>query len=490
VNDVDNLVVRFDNRDGFKMVDYEVVGLPVWRLGLILQNLEETSIAATEEFALRLIKEGFNSVDDIGALLGLDREVVKSVAGDLVGMDAVVVQDGKLTLTKMGEDLRRTALLTKPSENVVQIHYDAILKRPEVFRPYQLFTPRELKEEGSMQINPRPNRRPEPGELGREDVEAYINEAVKGARSTRVIRIKDVTSRRVLYQKAIMLVFKANYGDDVQVGFVIDRRLSEEHEIEFAKSDGLRRMGIGEAVRERGLRPEESLLGKADARRLDQEARMSAKDASDLKIELSEIKEKIQEKEEQNTEEGADVGNDAAAKVIRGLMSEKNSLEKRLNEIRVHQVSVYEHPDYLRNAFETAENRILVISPWITRAVVDKRFIDLIRGRLKSGVDIFIGYGLDEREDESPIATSAEMDLIEESKQNKGLCMRRLGDTHAKVLIKDDEYMITTSFNWLSFRGNPNRRFREEWGTFIGIREMIDKQFEWFKKRILGRGEE
>ena len=49
----------------------------------------------------------------------------------------------------------------------------------------------------------------------------------------------------------------------------------------------------------------------------------------------------------------------------------------------------------------------------------------------------------------------------------------RLGDTHAKVLIKDTDWFVTTSFNWLSFKGDPRRTFREEWGTQVGIRSIV-----------------
>ena len=49
----------------------------------------------------------------------------------------------------------------------------------------------------------------------------------------------------------------------------------------------------------------------------------------------------------------------------------------------------------------------------------------------------------------------------------------RLGDTHAKILIKDDDWLVITSFNWLSFRGDPKRTFREEWGTRVAIPDQV-----------------
>ncbi|NLA96488.1 MAG: hypothetical protein GX838_06575, partial [Clostridiaceae bacterium] len=43
----------------------------------------------------------------------------------------------------------------------------------------------------------------------------------------------------------------------------------------------------------------------------------------------------------------------------------------------------------------------------------------------------------------------------------------RKGNTPAKVLLVDAAYFVTTSFNWLSFRGDPNQPMREEEGTLV-----------------------
>jgi phosphatidylserine/phosphatidylglycerophosphate/cardiolipin synthase-like enzyme len=61
-----------------------------------------------------------------------------------------------------------------------------------------------------------------------------------------------------------------------------------------------------------------------------------------------------------------------------------------------------------------------------------------------------------------------------------------LANTHEKVLIKDSEYVITTSFNWLSFRGDPKRTLRYERGVYIAIPELVDEQFEVLAKRFEG----
>lgn len=59
-----------------------------------------------------------------------------------------------------------------------------------------------------------------------------------------------------------------------------------------------------------------------------------------------------------------------------------------------------------------------------------------------------------------------------------------LGFTHAKLLIWDDS-QITTSFNWLSFRGDQDRTYRQELGILVKNHPTgVDSLYESQKKLI------
>ena len=57
-------------------------------------------------------------------------------------------------------------------------------------------------------------------------------------------------------------------------------------------------------------------------------------------------------------------------------------------------------------------------------------------------------------------------------------------DTHAKVLVKDSDFFVITSFNWLSFRGDPSKAFREEWGTIVRDPPLVDDFYAEIIKRF------
>ncbi|MBN8903035.1 MAG: hypothetical protein J0H57_18560, partial [Rhodospirillales bacterium] len=167
----------------------------------------------------------------------------------------------------------------------------------------------------------------------------------------------------------------------------------------------------------------------------------------------------------------ADAGGNAYAAAI----AEAERAERELATLKVRPIAVYEHPPLLQQALDTAQTRLLIISPWITPAVVDQHFVRRLRAALERGVKVRIGYGLHSHRQARPKPNDAEKALSEISTRNSALEFVWLGNTHAKILLKDSEWFVVSSFNWLSFRGDPGRTFREEWGMFVGVSSVVDK---------------
>jgi len=148
-------------------------------------------------------------------------------------------------------------------------------------------------------------------------------------------------------------------------------------------------------------------------------------------------------------------------------------------------VPVYEHPAILEEALETARERLLIISPWIRRAVVNDPFLRKLERACARGVRISLGFGLgDVDEGEKPGDAQARALLESLAASTERFQMKRLGNTHAKVLIKDAEFFVITSFNWLSFRGDPSKPFRDEWGTLVRDPRVIEEYYIEMMKRF------
>ena len=108
-----------------------------------------------------------------------------------------------------------------------------------------------------------------------------------------------------------------------------------------------------------------------------------------------------------------------------------------------------------------------------------QRFLsDRLLGR---GIDICIGYGFGESNYYEEQARKW-LDKIAQGKRGR-LFLYRIGDVHSKVLICDEDFMIITSFNWFSFKGDPKRGSRVEDGILTRDKNAIaTKTEEWLNR--------
>ena len=158
----------------------------------------------------------------------------------------------------------------------------------------------------------------------------------------------------------------------------------------------------------------------------------------------------------------------------------------------------------LWRALKETRTRLLIISPWIRDSVVDLPFCNALEELLKQGVDVYIGYGLVEDEKKVgrgkvqitpvvkeggkgrvPITPGAKDRLEQLQKRYPKLRLKFIGDTHAKILLCDKAFAIASSFNWLSFKGDPNKKFRDEQGYLVYNPVLIEQKFQEQLKRFV-----
>jgi hypothetical protein len=116
-------------------------------------------------------------------------------------------------------------------------------------------------------------------------------------------------------------------------------------------------------------------------------------------------------------------------------------------------------------------------------AVVDSTFVanlDRLLGR--RDITVYIAYGIGN--DNKGTDSTAVQRLRRLADKHDRFNFLRLRNTHTKILIYDD-ICVTTSFNWLSFRGDPERTYRMEEGTLIRRRSLVDHAWERYVELIL-----
>jgi phosphatidylserine/phosphatidylglycerophosphate/cardiolipin synthase-like enzyme len=114
-------------------------------------------------------------------------------------------------------------------------------------------------------------------------------------------------------------------------------------------------------------------------------------------------------------------------------------------------------------------------------------FVMSLEALLRNGVEVTIGYGLaddegargtDKAKQKPAITFQAEKELASIQKRFDNFKLVFLGNTHRKLLVSDDKFAVVTSFNWLSFRGDPGKKARDEFGFLVTEPDDVESIFQ------------
>ena len=489
IESVDATAQKFaHDRPGFRLVDYAEVGLPIYRIRIQAVLLNHKKIPPIEEFILKALNSGLTSAEEISEFLGLELIIINAGLAELLRTDNISLsapagsRRQELALTKKGKSTLSEAELVMPEERTLEIEFDGLLRKPFFHSPVYPLKPRELKDNGMKEIPPFPTKRPEVENLDLQEVDNVIRQQDNVADEKKVLlAIKAIDYRQRFFMPAVALVYKAISGDEIQVAFVLDGRITENHERAFAQAGGPKKIGIEQSVNSVAQNQTDDIMEPEITSEIppDKEVEKINKSVSDAQSELEDLKADLDDAD--NEEDKISV-----KEKIEEVSERLNQSKSELQAFPVRQLEVYDHPPLLHKAITDSQERLMIISPWIRSGVVNRKFVQEFEKMLKRGVRAYVGYGIAKEEDRNryPSDIQAERDLKNLSEKYDNFSFVRFGDTHAKVLIMDNKFVVQSSFNWLSFRGDPNKTFRDEAGVYITIPEYIKELFDRYAPRF------
>ena len=457
---VAELVGNVDQRPGFKVVNYRDIAIPIFKVQPLLTLQTKSEIGPIELFIFRLLSNKFLTSSEISNFLGLPERIVSKQLGAMVYEGtAFPGRDNKneFHLTNKGKEQYREESRSAITKEVLPFYVDGLTREVTPISSQSLFRNKDLKEQGIVSIAPIPRHTPRADELDIAQMNNVLN-LLGGDRKLdkKIIKVDALVDKNHLfYRPATAIAFKSGSGRTISIGFLIDGVLSNAHEKIFMSGDEARKSTVFGDIFDSGRRRQE--IQKV-AKELENDFNLPERDES-----------------EQST-----------GKRRRRILSLKDSTKSKtsIGQSHVKTLSVYEHPPLLEYAILNATDRLLIISPWIRANVVDGEFLMNLESCLKKNVNVTIAYGIgrrDTRASEQDIA--AVESLTDLAGKYNNFQLRRKGNTHAKVLIKDSEFFITTSFNWLSFRGDPAQPFREEEGTYVVGENAVNEYYS----KLIGR---
>ncbi|MBX7134082.1 MAG: S1 RNA-binding domain-containing protein [Fimbriimonadaceae bacterium] len=391
-------------------------------------------LEASSKYALRAMLNGIDTVEDLELFLGLDEGDTANVVAALLVAEFIDYRpppEGgarRLSLLTAGQEAARDACIRRPKSTTVQVIYDRLTNTVTDWRKHSLLRAAQAKSDPARILMPPSTSMP----VQLENLDnAAISTALGSRNDTfRILGVSGVTENRNYYRDAILLVFKDIDSNALRLGVEIDGQWSEPHAAALDAIGAVERLGLSTAPNEETYEPVDE-PGK----------RLSREEVIAVQAAMA----------QQDDAHDADT----------------------LSRSAIRWLGVYEHPMYLDEALSNSQRRLLIISPWITRSVVTAQWVSRLEQLARTAdVTIFWGFGDNEKTDQTAIA-----DLYTAAQRSSRLAVVRVDDTHAKILVGDDFY-IKTSFNWLSFRGDRSRKYRQEEGDLVQDQVLADGAYK------------
>lgn len=144
-------------------------------------------------------------------------------------------------------------------------------------------------------------------------------------------------------------------------------------------------------------------------------------------------------------------------------------------------LTIWETKQKFIEALKSVKEKILIESPWIKRAT--QEYLPLFEEILKSKKKIFVLYGISEK-DEHDISTLKRVEELQNRFKDTFHVIHlpthftkqkmKLTGTHRKLVVKDNDYYIAGSFNFLSFGKNEKQNVANEESLLI-MKDAIKK---------------
>ncbi|WP_421475892.1 hypothetical protein [Agrobacterium tumefaciens] len=375
-------------REGFTLVDYAEVGLPVFRLTIEAVTTAQRVLPTIHEFVMRCLALGETREEVVARMLGLRTDVVVAAVNALVGDGYVTRHANGLDLqsfglTEAGEARLALERMEVPQEEMLVIDYDGIRRVPIRLAGTSVLRSAELRTAGALEIRPYPAEPPSIESLAIPDVTRVIRRQGGEDFKRTVLALKRIVRRNNVYREAVALVFSADHGTEVQVAFAIDGKLSEHHERAFAEHGGPKKMGFLKALGQTDTtRQLERFIGKQTIR------------SYPSKTELRSLREAEAEAEAtiRETAPVAERGGKASpAKVT--VSSAKDSLDLAIRQLAAYPVrplECYEQQFLLVEAMEKAQSRLFVTTNGIQPALFHGFLLRQVDRLLEEGVAVQI----------------------------------------------------------------------------------------------------
>jgi PLD-like domain len=493
---VESVSRRYAYRPGCRFVGAQEVGIAVFLMDLRVIVLDPKEIPPIDEFLLRSIGLQVEQPPELATFLGLDERTVENRLVELRRAELIEIaagrskEDVRCRLTIKGKSATDSLQRAELKEiTIPRVVFHGFLRRPVMYPEEQLLRPKELRDFGFGEIVPIPARYPRPEEIKLEELSQVIRQQWQQKRKGKPPELVTVRSIlrdvRTMYIPAVLLQYELlGKKKQVQVAFAVNGLLEEEYARAFAGCKGPERIPeLLAADYKTTAELAHELLKPHIVRKLGPLA-----DVDELVEQLQVIDENVATKEGQLEAQSRPDTKQVLREELERERTGKAELEKKLTDRKVSRLRVFDCKHLLATTLRDVKERLVIVSAFLSSAVVDREFLLSLESALARGVKVWIAYGMgpqkgrhaerDVSRENSAEWKEAERGLKELRKKHEGsLQLLYPGFTHEKILIRDKSFVASGSFNWLSYKGERGRQKRYEDALKVTESTVIEEYF-------------
>lgn len=479
ITSIEQLAANYANSvKGYKLVTYYKAAFPVYRINgeIILQRKKELGLI--QEFCLKYIRAGAKNTNNLMNFLGLEEKVIVSNILNLHQLDMVNYRFGtkEVILTPKGIEALEKNNFLAPEVLDYTFLIDGITGEYQINESLD----KGEKVRNIYHIIPFIHGKPEMDEINLNEVKGVASRQQKLNNNSYldgdILSVKTIDKIEKVYRRLSVLVFANERGDfEIQV-YDVNKRL-QQYETKLMSLINKRfnvipTVEFNSEVDNKGT----SLIDEVKIKE-------EVEEVHEILDSIKEIEERVQDIESVDVESDEEY----ITKTMQiAQLKQELEIEKQKIKSAPKILNTYEHRPILIKALREAERQVVIVSPWIKNDATDSELRGEIRNAMARKVKVVICYGIANKIDDDVKYT---VDLLNKLKEDKSigkyLSLIKLGNTHEKVLVCDDKFTVITSFNWLSFKGDPKRGFRQETGSLLEGKEGSSKMLNNLQLRIV-----
>jgi DNA-binding PadR family transcriptional regulator len=245
---IQRAVREFGLRPGFDLVDVKKCGLPVFRLTVEAITLRRQNLPTIQEFILKSLTIEDATASVIAAMLGLavrhvEENLTRLMFEQLVSETTDPLKKIRYRLTDFGKE-RLESGQNRPQDETLVFDYDLLFQSPVKLTDAQVESAKEARQDGTILLPPATLDPPVLQTLSFNTLVQTVRRIGGKEFQKQILGLRRILRHQMMFRPATGLLFRNRLSGDLELGLVVDDKLSERHEIEFSRTGGLKKAGF------------------------------------------------------------------------------------------------------------------------------------------------------------------------------------------------------------------------------------------------------